>query len=152
MPDRNKWAFWSFVLAASAVICVPSSLFLSALKRYQDFWGGFDPSALRPAPARFLPHRHGRPGPGSGPALEFVEFRLRAPQAREVHLVGEFNGWREGSLSLARQPDGLWEILLPLPPGRYHYLFVVDGQLRLDPSNPEGGIADGRRASLKVVP
>ena len=38
---------------------------------------------------------------------------------------------------MSRQEDGLWETSLALPPGRYEYKFVVDGQWRPDPNAHE---------------
>ncbi len=55
-------------------------------------------------------------------------FRLKAPDARQVSVVGTFNGWDSNAHPL-RGPDrdGVWSLSLPLPPGRYRYMFVVDG-------------------------
>ncbi len=34
--------------------------------------------------------------------------------------------------------DGLWEIVVALPPGRYRYAFLVDETVwRIDPANPD---------------
>lgn len=149
MPERNKWAFWAFVLAALAVVCAPSTLLLGSLERYRRFLEGFEPVPIKPLKVRFVAHR-GSPEPKT-PKLEFVDFRLRAPKAKEVYLIGDFNGWKAGTLALARQPHGNWELVLPLPRGRYHYLYMVDGDAELDPSNRETGEAEGRRTSVKVV-
>lgn len=35
-------------------------------------------------------------------------FRLWAPRAREVHVLGDFNGWRRSDASLLEQRDGHW--------------------------------------------
>ncbi len=55
-------------------------------------------------------------------------FRLTAPDAKRVSVVGTFNGWDPHAHPL-RGPDrnGVWSLSLPLPPGRYRYMFVVDG-------------------------
>ena len=67
-----------------------------------------------------------------------VRFTLVAPSATTVSIVGDFNGWSDGSLPLKRSADGrTWEIEVPLAPGRYAYAFVVDGQLARDPSAPQ---------------
>ena len=65
-----------------------------------------------------------------------ADFTLEAPQAKEVYIVGEFNGWRmdEGS-RLLRRDDGKWTRRFSLMPGRYRYKFVVDGQWLLDSGN-----------------
>ena len=69
-----------------------------------------------------------------------IRFTLDAPAATSVSIVGDFNGWRAGSLPLRRSSNGrTWEILVPLAPGRYAYSFVVDGQLARDPMAPQSG-------------
>lgn len=65
-----------------------------------------------------------------------VEFVLKKPEAREVALAGTFNGWDLHRTLLRRINDG-WKTTLWLPPGRYEYKFVVDGEWMADPSNPE---------------
>lgn len=40
-------------------------------------------------------------------------FRLWAPHADAVSLVGDFNGWQEGVTPLARISDGIWEVFVP---------------------------------------
>jgi 1,4-alpha-glucan branching enzyme len=67
------------------------------------------------------------------------------PGASSVCVAGSFNDWHPTDAPLARQPDGSWVKDLLLPPGRYEYLFVVDGQWRPDTAaaeqagNPFGG-------------
>jgi len=57
-----------------------------------------------------------------------VEFRLpAAAAARSVVLVGEFNDWSTDANELRRQPDGSWSVVVPLPPGRHHFRYLVDG-------------------------
>src|SRR5688500_10166692 len=62
-------------------------------------------------------------------AVRVVQFVLRAPEARSVSLVGDFNDWDRGATPLrAVSRDGVWTISLPLPAGRHVYAFVVDGE------------------------
>ena len=69
-----------------------------------------------------------------------IRFTLDAPAATTVSIVGDFNGWKAGSLPLRRSSDGrTWEIHVQLAPGRYAYSFVVDGQLARDPRAPQSG-------------
>lgn len=146
MDERRKWAFWAFCLLAAAVILVPTSSLLKALESYGRFLGDFEPPTLKPVRMRSIPHQ-GRP---QGTRLEIVEFRLKAPKAAAVELVGDFNGWKSGSLPLTRQ-DGAWEVLVPLPPGRYRYLFLVDGQQEPDPSATQVEDENGRWVSVREV-
>jgi len=44
-----------------------------------------------------------------------------------VSVAGTFNDWQADATSLKQQADGLWTVELPLSPGTYEYLFVVDG-------------------------
>lgn len=70
-----------------------------------------------------------------------VEFRLAAPDAGTVSLVGDFNAWRPEH-QLRQVSPGVWAVSVALEPGVYGYGFMVDGTtLRLDPLAPR--IADG---------
>lgn len=61
--------------------------------------------------------------------VKVVQFVLRAPGARSVALVGDFNEWNRDATPLrAASGDGLWTISVPLPSGRHVYAFVVDGE------------------------
>jgi len=66
--------------------------------------------------------------------LHHVAFRCDAPQAKEVRVVGDFNGWNPSATPMARQPDGQWMVSLELTHGYHEYLFLVDGKPALDPN------------------
>jgi hypothetical protein len=67
-----------------------------------------------------------------------VEFVLRTSADSAVALVGDFNDWDPRATPLRPSADGLWTVVIPLRPGRYHYTFVVDGtRWRQDPSAPQ---------------
>lgn len=78
-----------------------------------------------------------------------VLFRFYAPAARQVQLAGSWpeNNWARGDGSVGeaniglmedKDGDGVWEILIVLPPGRHKYLYWVDElSWHLDPGNPE---------------
>lgn len=66
-----------------------------------------------------------------------TEFTLHAPDATEAFLVGDFNEWSQTSAKMRRFKDGTWKKSMPLKPGRYEYLFLVDGQWWTDPQNGE---------------
>jgi chromosome partitioning protein len=85
-----------------------------------------------------------------------VVVRYRDPAASDVRIAGDFNDWvpDKGVRSLI-ESDGrtrVWTKILQLPPGRYRYRYVVDGEWREDPDNPDA-VADapGGRNSLLVV-
>ncbi len=57
-----------------------------------------------------------------------VRFSVDAAGARQVALAGDFNGWKPDELFLADTTGrGHFSVALPLRPGRYAYMFVVDG-------------------------
>jgi len=56
-----------------------------------------------------------------------TEFRFFRPDAREVYLVGEFNGWHPSVLPMVRQDDGHWVCHLRLPDGVYQFRYLADG-------------------------
>jgi len=66
-----------------------------------------------------------------------VTFELSAPDASQVFVAGQFNGWNPSADALAKGDDGVFRITLDLPPGTYEYKFVVDGTWTEDPANPE---------------
>ena len=93
------------------------------------------------APAA-APPAHAEPEP---PRSESVSLELVAPAARQVYVAGSFNGWKPDTTPLLALGNGRWKGDLKLGPGRYEYLFVVDGQWLPDPNakeavlNPYGG-------------
>ena len=66
-----------------------------------------------------------------------IEFKLFAPEAQEVFLVGEFNNWDPNGYKMRRFKDGTCKKSVQLKPGRYEYRFLVDGQWWTDPENGE---------------
>ncbi len=70
-----------------------------------------------------------------------------------MSVVGTFNGWDPQAHPLdGPDRDGVWRVRLPLRPGRYRYMFVVDGIRWLaDPAalaQEDDGF--GRRNSLLI--
>ncbi len=92
-------------------------------------------------------------------AHEFVPpgvlFHLQAPEAQQVHLVGSFNGWDPLAHPMAGpNRQGLWTLRLELPPGRYRYMFLVDGERWVTDSAAEAHEEDGfgqRNAILILI-
>jgi 1,4-alpha-glucan branching enzyme len=71
----------------------------------------------------------------SSPRL--IPFILEARGAKAVHLAGTFNDWDPQANALKKDRQGRWRCTLELPPGRYEYKFVVDGEWRPDPKATE---------------
>ena len=56
---------------------------------------------------------------------------------KQVNLFGQFNSWDRNSLPMSdKDGNGVYEISIPLDPGRYEYKFYVDGTELIDPRNP----------------
>jgi 1,4-alpha-glucan branching enzyme len=78
---------------------------------------------------------------------------IAAPRAHTVSVVGGFNQWDPNSHRLSG-PDltGRWTVTVPLPPGRYEYLFVIDGGTWVpDPEAPSVDDGLGGRNSIVIV-
>jgi hypothetical protein len=88
--------------------------------------------ALRPLPPSAVDRQGER-------AEVIVEFRLVAPTATVVAVVGDWNGWDPQADHLADSDgDGVWEARVRLVPSReYRYQFQIDGQTWMpDPQAP----------------
>ena len=83
-----------------------------------------------------------------------VEFVFVAPTARNVSLVGDFNGW-DATATPMRRTDGrtTWSVAVPLPAGRHVYAFVVNGYAWV--ADPQAPLAPeqwfGQRNSVVIV-
>ena len=65
----------------------------------------------------------------SGTPLLPVRLVMMQPGAKVVQVAGDFNGWNPAQTPLERvSADGAWSVTIPLKPGRYAYMFVVDGR------------------------
>jgi 1,4-alpha-glucan branching enzyme len=65
-------------------------------------------------------------------APKTVRFEFAAPGAHEVFIAGEFNNWDTKANPLKKDRNGIWELTLPLMPGRYEYRFLTDGNWEND--------------------
>ena len=78
--------------------------------------------------------------PTAGPQItaEGVRFSLYSTKVKKVNIAGSFNNWSMTADPLYdRDGSGMWIIVLPLPPGRYEYKFIIDGKEWIpDPANP----------------
>lgn len=66
-------------------------------------------------------------------AKQKVTFSYNAPEAKAVLLAGDFTGWQQAPVALTKDKSGRWQKTISLPPGRYEYRLLVDGQWRDDP-------------------
>ena len=97
------------------------------------------PAVVEPKPVAALPPKT-LVSKGARISLELVR-----PGAKKVCVAGSFNGWKPEQMPLAPMGNGRWVGDLAINPGKYEYLFVVDGQWLPDPNakesvqNPFGG-------------
>src|ERR1043166_10166471 len=61
----------------------------------------------------------------SNASAEDHEFRYKAPDAKSVELMGEWNGWK--SIPMTKGDNGVWTTKVSLSPGTYGYKFLVNG-------------------------
>ena len=70
------------------------------------------------------------------PKLTEITLTVKAPEAKEVYLAGEFNNWKLDENSRMEQNNGNWSKRISLNNGKYRYRFVIDGNWSEDPNNP----------------
>jgi hypothetical protein len=149
-PLGRRAAAW----AAAAAVAV--GLGGAALWRARGAPGGEATVASAPAASAGRGAAPAMPPAGGAGALDeaprLVRFTLRAPSARRVAVVGDFNRWDPAATPLAADA-GVWAVEVPLTPGRHAYAFVVDGRRWvLDPAAPRERDPDfGRSHSVTVV-
>ena len=56
-----------------------------------------------------------------------VYFIFQAPEANEVYVAGEFNGWHTDTLPMIKGENGVWNAAMELTAGHYEYKLFVDG-------------------------
>jgi hypothetical protein len=143
VPDMllRRYMLLLFFVSSALFLWTPTRWMVDTLQKYSAFqnagWSLEHPSsAAEPARRLLVPaENENSDRPAKKPRT--VVFRLLAPAAKKVFLGGSFNDFDARRHPLTRRPDGLWEISLDLPPGRYVYKFKVDGRWELDPTNPE---------------
>ena len=85
---------------------------------------------------------------------EGVYFSVWAPNAKEVHLVGDFNAWDEQSHELTRVGDaGIWELFVPgLSEGQvYKFLVTTQDGCKLYKADPFANYAEFRPGTASIV-
>ena len=110
--ERLWDAFWApRALRWNLASAVALSLVIAASPLVWKAWPGRPPEVLQ----------------GSS-VVTVVRFNFEASGARQVALAGDFNGWRPDQIFLTDTTGrGHFSVTLPLKPGRYAYMFVVDG-------------------------
>ena len=102
------------------------------------------PAVTTHVPSLKLPSAVNKPA-ATAVKSDGVPLKIIAPAAKQVFVAGTFNNWQTAATPLKPAPSGEWRGELKLAPGRYEYLFVVDGKWQPDPfaretaPNPFGG-------------
>ena len=65
-------------------------------------------------------------------------FRVWAPHAKAVSVVGSFNSWSDGASPMARRPGGIWELFLsgPKPFDAYQFSILTRSGRRIRKADP----------------
>jgi len=66
-----------------------------------------------------------------------VTFSLEAAEAGEVFLMGNFNDWNPKMHPMKADGNGIWNKTVMIPPGKYEYKFLIDGNWIEDPQNDQ---------------
>ena len=131
-PSRHRLRRW-----------LPAAVAASLVLMAGGFWLGREYGATTPDAAVVAV-----PAPTTEVLVRLV---LIDPGARTVAVAGDFNGWDPGQTPLQRIEGGVWSATVPVAPGRYHYMFVVDGRRWLaDPLAAETSV-DGFGARNSVL-
>ena len=142
-------------VVALALVSVPSVLFHNALTKYMNFMGHWSVASIKPSRSAQLPPMHSRPADQRAdnrqPEIRFAKFTVKIANATTVKLAGDFNKWNPDSLALVKREKNVWGTVVPLPPGVYQYLYSIDGQLMLDPLNPETAMLGDKKVSVMTV-
>lgn len=74
---------------------------------------------------------------GERPQALALRIEFHDERAQAVAIAGAFNDWRPEATPMVAVGEGRWVKDLVLPPGRYEYLLVVDGEWKCDPAAAE---------------
>ena len=78
-----------------------------------------------------------------------AEFRFYHPLARQVFLIGDFNGWRQGELAMTRDASGYWRATVRLPMGDFRFRYCADGEWYSDYA--AFGVSPGQHGHDSIV-
>ena len=82
-----------------------------------------------------------------------VTLSFAGAPGKAITVAGSFNNWDPFTHRLREREPGVYETTLRLLPGRYYYVFVVDGQKNIDPFNEQTAVdPDGNTVSTLYVP
>lgn len=99
---------WNLAAAALVLVAVAVGLVLPGLQ-----------------PAAEVPAGEARADTSAAPVL--VRLVVLEPDAGTVQVAGDFNAWNPAETPLRPAEGGAWTVTIALAPGRYEYMFVIDG-------------------------
>ena len=150
MNPKKPGALFSFLLL---VFCAAVLLFLTVGQDYYQYTAGaIDNAASSAALDKEDVLKINTPTTEKlNTEIKFRNFFLTAPGAKKVELQADFNGWGQVPLPLKPYARGYFETSVALAAGEYKYVFVVDGQDVLDPTNLDRVEEKGRMVCIKTV-
>jgi len=81
-----------------------------------------------------------------------VRFTILAPGAKQVNLVGFFNGWGKNATPMKiMDSSGLWLVDVPLKEGEHAFMYLIDGTRWITPPLAEDFVTDGFGQANGVV-
>lgn len=81
-----------------------------------------------------------------------ARFLFRGASGESVTVCGDFDNWDPFIHELVETSPGIYELELPLPPGRHYYTFIYRGEALTDPLNPDKAAnRDGKAVSVLNV-
>lgn len=86
------------------------------------------------------------------PLAGAVRFTVLVPGAKQVFLVGSFNGWvKESTPMNSMDGSSLWSVDVPLAEGEHTFMYVIDGVRWMTPPQAEDFVTDGFGQTNGVV-
>ena len=79
-----------------------------------------------------------------------MTFQIAAGSASSVSLVGDFHGWNKDDCRLIGK-NGVWTATYMVKPGRYQYVFVIDGNKWVPDPNAGEYIDNGFGSRNSIV-
>lgn len=81
-----------------------------------------------------------------------VTFRLKAPDAKKIQVVGNFGLGKGGPWEMERGDDGVWSVTTPpVIPGFHYYSLSIDGVIVNDPAS-DSFFGTGKPTSAIEIP
>jgi Glycogen recognition site of AMP-activated protein kinase len=127
VTPRNLGWNWASVAAVACLVALFGVEFMTRAGVSPDVMKTAATPPIRFGVARAAVTPAALPSGVASPAI-LVRLVIMQPGAKTVQVAGDFNGWNPARTALEQISEGAWAVTIPLKPGRYAYMFVVDGQ------------------------